>query len=186
MMWPDCSPPSSAPRRIISSSTYLSPTGVRIIWIPCDAERAFQSQVRHHGGNHCRRRAAIRKPALLFQVARGQQQHCIAIHDFTRRGTNNARSASPSNATPTSADRCSTSSRSGFQMQRSAIQIDVSAVGRAMDRVDSRAQPLEQFRRERRSRTVGAVGHDCAVLRGRPAAWRPDGRYRCGPSRRPP
>ena len=34
MTWPDCSPPSAAPRRSISSRTYLSPTGVRAISIP--------------------------------------------------------------------------------------------------------------------------------------------------------
>src|ERR1035441_5216439 len=32
--WPDCSPPSAAPARTISSSTYLSPTGVRSSRMP--------------------------------------------------------------------------------------------------------------------------------------------------------
>ena len=49
-MWPDCSPPSDRPRLIISSITYLSPTGQRTISMPLS-------------------RSAISRPMLLITVA---------------------------------------------------------------------------------------------------------------------
>ena len=50
MMWPDCSPPSERSRAIISSITYLSPTGHRTSSMP-------------------RSRSAISRPMLLITVA---------------------------------------------------------------------------------------------------------------------
>ncbi len=47
--WPDCSPPSTKPPRSISSITYLSPTGVRIILMPVLAQRDLEADVAHHG-----------------------------------------------------------------------------------------------------------------------------------------
>src|SRR5260370_458246 len=48
MMWPDCSPPSTAPDFCISSRTYLSPTGARSILVP-DSRSAISSPMSNMG-----------------------------------------------------------------------------------------------------------------------------------------
>jgi len=63
------------------------------------------------------------------------------------RDTNKARSASPSNATPGASGRfCEDHFAETIEMQRTGIQIDVAAIGRAIDSVDRCAEPLEKLR----------------------------------------
>ncbi len=61
---------------------------------------------------------------------------------------------------PTSALCSRTAAPQSLQVQRSAIQVDVAAVGRAMNGMNPRAQAFEKLRRQRRRRSVGAIGHD--------------------------
>ena len=129
-MWPDCSPPIERPRLIISSITYLSPTGQRTSSMP-------------------RSRSAISRPMLLITVAtialpfsrpcafmwrRAHQHHRVAVDDAPG-AIDEDRAiavAVERHAHAVAAARARARARL-LRMRRAAIQVDVAAVGLVAD-----------------------------------------------------
>jgi hypothetical protein len=71
-----------------------------------------------------------------------------------------ARSASPSKATASEAPVRDSGLLDGFEMQGAAVEIDVAAVGSAVEGDDFSAEAGKKPRGENRGRTVAAIDDD--------------------------
>ncbi len=154
--WPDCSPPSAAPRRTISSSTYLSPTGVRTMRMP-SASNAFSRP--RLDMTVATTMFPGRRPAAL-SARPAASSTASPFTTLPADETKMARSASPSKATPKAAPCATTACLQGLQVERAAVEIDVAAVGRAADGNHLGAQPAEQLRRQAVRSAIAAIDGD--------------------------
>src|SRR5277367_932739 len=142
MMWPDCSPPRVAPVFNISSSTYLSPTLARSIFIP-DVFSAISSPMFD----------------MVVEVAGGGEEYAIAVDD--------AAGGIAEEGAVGIAVECDTEIElalgfrdhlaQGFGMKCAATFVDVLAVGRDVNERGFNAEVAKKFRRLGRGRAVGTV-----------------------------
>ena len=130
---PDCSPPSVAPARTISSNNSSSLRAQHANALAC--ERCFQTKISHHWSRPPHLRPAAR-PLSVRGPQSGRTPSPSTI--FPLRATNIERSASPSKATPKSAPAQHCLAQTVY-MQCTAIEVNVAAVGLGTDRVDHRA-----------------------------------------------
>lgn len=100
------------------------------------------------------------KLSVFLQVAPGDEQHRVAIDDLS--GPRDEQSAiGIAIEGDTHIGLLLQHGRlQNFQMQRAAVEIDVAAVGRAMDGMHASAQALKKFGRKDGSRSIRAVGDD--------------------------
>ena len=175
MMWPDCSPPMEMPRLIISSITYLSPTGQRTSSMPGLAERDLEADVAHHGRDE---RVAGEAP-LRLHVPRAHQHDGVAVDDapgvIDEDGA--IAVAVERHAHPVAAVAHQRAQALG--MRRAAIQVDVAAVRLVADDRDVEAQFPEQPRRDRRRRAVRRVDRELEAAQPLAGPAAPDACGRC-------
>ena len=138
-MWPDCSPPSDRPRLSISSITYLSPTAHAHQLDAERLQRELEADVAHHGRDD---RVAL-QPAFALQLPAAHQQHGVAVDDLRRGDRRRSRDRRRRRTRrpcwqPLLDDR----PRQQLGMRRSAVQVDVAAVGLIADDDRSRSPRL--------------------------------------------
>ena len=77
MMWPDCSPPSTASSRSIASKTWRSPTGVRTIRPPACRDGALEAAVAHHG----RHEQVVAERPVRQPLERADAHHRVTVDE---------------------------------------------------------------------------------------------------------
>ncbi len=126
-------------------------------------QRLFQAEVGHNGGYY---RAAVQMSGSLERPSAGQK-HSVTVHNLSAPGDENG-------AIGVAIERHAEIGAVGqhgfpqaFHMQSAAVQVDVAAVGRAVERRHRGAQPLKQ---------IGPQPGGCAVsaIEYQPRSIQPD------------
>ena len=128
-------------------------------------ERSFESHVRHGGGDH----ETAGKHTARFEIARCDEQDCVAIDDVALR---TGKHAAVGIAVECEADRraaCLDFICNVVRMQRAAAGIDVLAVGSDVQQCDMGVArwiaALEKFRSNGGCGSIGAVGDDIETVK---------------------
>ncbi len=124
------------------------------------AQRDLQSHVRHGGSNH----GIVRQIAALLQLAREQKHHRVAVDDVPIAVGKEGAISIAIKADPKIGFAANHFAGHRFRIQRSAILVNVAAVGSGMNDFCLESGALKDFGREWRRRAIGAVHNHFQAL----------------------